>query len=164
MDAVPKFKIDTELTEEDFVRFNHVIVWQKKSTKRVIALFVAATILCFAAAIINHKFPAGGIGALVGTIYLLWLYTKGLEKRSVKFYHTNKLGGKAETSFFDDSLEIIGETSRSTWTYKELHSIIITKSDIYIRYSPAIALCFPKATCPEGFESFIEDLKQQYGI
>jgi len=137
MDAVPKFKIDTELTEEDFVRFNHVIVWQKKSTKRVIALFVAATILCFAAAIINHKFPAGGIGAL---------------------------GGKAETSFFDDSLEIIGETSRSTWTYKELHSIIITKSDIYIRYSPAIALCFPKATCPEGFESFIEDLKQQYGI
>lgn len=164
MEKEPRFTVCTELTEADFVRFIRFKIWQKKSNKWTIALSVVVTALFYLKDIIAGQFPALGIGFTFGLLYLIWMYTKGADKRAAKYYHENKLGGKSEIRFFDDTLEIVGDTTRSVWQYKELMGIIATESDVYIKYSPVLALCIKKTDCPEGFLEFMGTLKQQYGI
>lgn len=164
MNTELKFTVCTELTESDYVRFYRFDTWHKKNTKWAVICFVMATAVFYLRDILFNRFPSIGIGFTVGTLYLIWMYTKGADKRALKFYHENKLGGKSEVHFYDDTLEIVGDTTRSEWQYKELVEIIATKGDLYIKYSPVFTLCIKKADCPEGFLEFMNSLKQQYGI
>ena len=164
MNTEPRFTVCTELTESDYVRFYRFDTWHKKNTKWAVICFVMATAVFYLRDILFNRFPSIGIGFTVGTLYLIWMYTKGADKRAVKFYKENKLGGKSEVHFYDDTLEIVGDTTRSEWQYKELVEIIATKGDLYIKYSPVFTLCIKKADCPEGFLEFMNSLKQQYGI
>lgn len=164
MNTELKFTVCTELTESDYVRFYRFDTWHKKNTKWAVICFVMATAVFYLRDILFNRFPSIGIGFTVGTLYLIWMYTKGADKRAVKFYYENKLGGKSEVHFYDDTLEIVGDTTRSEWQYKELVEIIATKDDLYIKYSPVFTLCIKKVDCPEGFLEFINSLKQQYGI
>lgn len=164
MNTELKFTVCTELTESDYVRFYRFDTWHKKNTKWAVICFVMATAVFYLRDILFNRFPSIGIGFTVGTLYLIWMYTKGADKRAVKFYKENKLGGKSEVHFYDDTLEIVGDTTRSEWQYKELVEIIVTKGDLYIKYSPVFTLCIKKVDCPEGFLEFMNSLKQQYGI
>lgn len=164
MNTEPRFTVCTELTESDYVRFYRFDTWHKKNTKWAVICFVMATAVFYLRDILFNRFPSIGIGFTVGTLYLIWMYTKGADKRAVKFYKENKLGGKSEVHFYDDTLEIVGDTTRSEWQYKELVEIIATKGDLYIKYSPVFTLCIKKADCPEDFLEFMNSLKQQYGI
>ena len=164
MNTELKFTVFTELTESDYVRFYRFDTWHKKNTKWTVICFVMATAVFYLRDILFNRFPSIGIGFTVGTLYLIWMYTKGADKRAVKFYHENKLGGKSEVHIYDDTLEIVGDTTRSEWQYKELVEIIATKGDLYIKYSPVFTLCIKKVDCPEGFLEFMNSLKQQYGI
>ena len=160
------FSLQTELTQADFVRFNHYTVWRQKKTKWLLGILIFSVVVYFIPVIFGFGVPSLGISIclVVMLAYYVWLFTKGLERRAVNFYHKNKLGGMSVLNFFDDSMEIIGDTSRNTWTYSELHKIAITKTDIYIYYSPAIAVCIKKTDIPEGFEDFFDGMKTKFGI
>ncbi len=145
------------------MRFNRFNIKRKRPPGKTITVLVMDAALWYMFAYIADLFPTLGILFTILTFYWIWMYAKGVDKQAVKFFYENKMGGKAEVRFFDDTIEMVGDTIRMVWQYKELKEIIATESDVYIKYTPLVTLCIKKTECPEGFLEFVDELKQQCG-
>lgn len=159
----PKFQIHISLTECDYVRYNHAIVWSLKSTKWIVAISIVFGVLTLAPALFYYQSMSTisyVIFPLVCVFAVLWYYIIGIDRTAARTYKMNKMGVDTEILFYNDYLEFITANSRTIWHYDELQKIIITKTDIYVMHSFTTGLCIRKDICPEGFLEFIEVVKQ----
>ena len=161
----PIFTFYVTLTKEDYIRYNRTITWRHKRTRWIIAIIIVMLVIsCINLIIAYYNFSSVAGYNYIPLLFLfsvLLYYIKGIDRYAARFFKINKMGGQTKLLFYDDCLEYFGPTvaGNGTWLYKDLDSIIVTKTDVYIMYSPVYGMCIKKSECPDGFLEFVNKIR-----
>ena len=161
----PVFQFYVTLTKEDYIRYNRTIVWRYKRSKWMLIISIVLLVLtCIILLLGNLDLSSLSVYDYLPLLlfFLLgWYLITGIDRHAAKFFKINKMGGETKLLFFDDCLEYFGPTGagNGTWQFKDLDSIIVTKTDVYFMYSPVYGLCVKKSECPEGFLEFVGKIR-----
>ena len=161
----PVFQFYVTLTKEDYIRYNRTIVWRYKRSKWMLIISIVLLVLTCIILLLG-KLDLSSLSVydylpLLLLFLLGWYLITGIDRHAARFFKINKMGGETKLLFFDDCLEYFGPTGagNGTWQYKDLESIIVTKTDVYFMYSPVYGLCVKKSECPEGFLDFVSKIR-----
>ena len=162
----PNYSIKTNLTEEEFVRFNRFILL---NNKKLATTLVVCWLLFLAVAVgqivTGTNLPLG-IGLLAGILVSVWILTFGSDNRAKKYYrqYVVKEGTEQTILFFDDHYEQSTANANANIAYKQLTAIHFNKTNIYLMRSPNIGAVRPLAACPDGLSELLQDIKKQYNL
>ena len=162
----PNYSVNTKLTEEEFVRFNRLIMHRNK---KLMAIIIGCGLIVLAYAIenlIKGQNMAMSLGLLCGSLVFIWVYTFGADRKARKYYKQNveKESTEQRIDFYDDHFEQTTANANTNIPYSLLSAIYITKTNVYMMRSPVVGYVLPLNDCPEGFVEFIKKIKGQNNI
>ena len=164
------FKVCGKVTEEEYVRFNHYMVFRKpeKRRKRIVFLIIFSVWVAASVAASVYSFVIGDyddwpvlLFVLAAFLYFL-VYPRRVDRRAAKSFRNNKVvdGLEFEMSLYEDHFEDVSASGRSSIPYEKLYKIIETPTNIYLLYGPNQGVILRKVDLPEGALEFIRQLMQ----
>lgn len=164
------FKVCGKVTEEEYVRFNHYMVFRQpeKRRKRIVFLIIISVWVAASVAASVYSFVIGDyddwpvlLFVLAAFLYFL-VYPRRVDRRAAKSFRNNKVvdGLEFEMSLYEDHFEDVSASGRSSIPYEKLYKIIETPTNIYLLYGPNQGVILRKVDLPEGALEFIRQLMQ----
>lgn len=163
------FKVCGKVTEEEYVRFNHYMVFRKpeKRRKRIVFLIIMSVWVAASVAASVYSFVIGDyddwpalLFVLAAFLYFL-VYPRRVDRRAAKSFRNNKVvdGLEFEMSLYEDHFEDVSASGRSSIPYEKLYKIIETPTNIYLLYGPNQGVILRKVDLPEGALEFLLQVK-----
>ena len=163
------FKVCGKVTEEEYVRFNHYMVFRKpeKRRKRIVFLIIISVWVAASVAASVYSFVIGDyddwpllLFVLAAFLYFL-VYPRRVDRRAAKSFRNNKVvdGLEFEMSLYEDHFEDVSASGRSSIPYEKLYKIIETPTNIYLLYGPNQGVILRKVDLPEGALEFLLQVK-----
>ena len=165
----PLFKLTGKVTEEEYVRFNHYMVFRKpeKRRKRIVFLIIISVWVAASVAASVYSFVIGDyddwpllLFVLAAFLYFL-TYPRRVDRRAAKTYHDNKMinGLEFEMSLYEDHFEDVSAIGSDSISYDKLHSIIDTPTNVYLMLGTNQGVILRKVDLPEGALEFLLQVK-----
>lgn len=163
------FKVCGKVTEEEYVRFNHYMVFRKpeKRRKRIVFLIIMSVWVAASVAASVYSFVIGDyddwpalLFVLAAFLYFL-VYPRRVDRRAAKSFRNNKVvdGLEFEMSLYEDHFEDVSAIGSDSISYDKLHSIIDTPTNVYLMLGPNQGVILRKVDLPEGALEFLLQVK-----
>ena len=164
----PLFKLTGKVTEEEYVRLNHHIVFQTPKRRKyriflwVLYVFFALTLVACISRFVMGDFDDWPVLLVaLGCIIYLLTYPRRVDRRAAKAYHDNKMinGLEFEMSLYEDHFEDVSASGSESVPYEKLYRIIDTPTNIYLMLGPNQGAILRKVDLPEGALEFLLQVK-----
>jgi len=159
----PRFTIQTDYTEEEFVRFNRTILKKGNRFRRTIILMNVSLIAIAVTAVFYRNDYVALIPIAVLLAFINWYFFKGIDMRAARNFRQNDaIKDKVfELSFYDDHYEGASDTGKTSILYSNLHKIIETPTNYYIMHGEMTGTIIQKEKCPTEFIDFIHEVRRK---
>ena len=155
----PLFQTKTKYTFEEYQKFNNAVTMNiNKMATKIVGVEVCFFLLAYI--YMTKNLYATTILVLCGLIFPLLFYFT-MKDNIKRTYQSNKSMKDLEVTFefFEDNVRYFHKMGDNKVEYKDLYSIIETKSNFYLMIAKNQGLIIKKDNCSEELKQFIINLK-----
>lgn len=160
----PRFTIHSKRTQEEFVKYNHTLLFEVWRIKRTIIVSNIALLAMLVTSVISDNWHLA-LALLVVMLFINWYFFWGVDKNAARVYKRHNYQDQDfDFFFYEDRYESTSDDGTSSLPYAKLHKIIETETNFYIMHGATTGTIIQKESCPSDFINFIHDIKARYKL